>query len=161
MSDIESLQGRITSALDRIGAGVAGLSKAAPVTEAGSSDEDTSALHEQLDEERTANAQLEERVKALKERQDGNISQLEGRVDKQAAALATLDKELHRLRASNADLRELNAQLRRAAADGASSPELINRATMAEVEALSAQRSADVAEIEAIVSQLKPLIEEA
>lgn len=160
MSDIESLQGRITAALDRIGAGVADLSKAAPKAEATGAD-DIAALRAQLDEERSANTQLEERVKALKDRQDGNISQLETRVDKQAAALAALDTELHRLRASNADLRELNAQLRSAAADGATSPELINRATIAEVEALAAQRSVDVAEIDAIVSQLKPLIEEA
>ncbi|MDB9838642.1 hypothetical protein OAC40_00775 [bacterium] len=160
MSEIESLQGRITSALDRIGAGVAGLSKAAPVADTSNAD-DITALRAQLDEERSANSQLEERVKVLKERQDSNIAQLEERADKQAAALATLDVELHRLRASNADLREFNAQLRSAATDGAASPELINRATIAEVEALAAQRSADVAEMDAIVSQLKPLIEEA
>ncbi len=160
MSDIESLQGRITAALDRIGAGVAELSKAAPVPETTDAD-DVDALKAQLDEERTANSQLEERVRVLKDRQDGNIAKLETRVEKQAAALANLDGELHRMRTSNADLRELNAQLRSAAADGASAPELINRATIAEVEALSAQRSADVAEMDAIISELKPLIEEA
>lgn len=160
MSDIESLQGRITAALDRIGAGVAELSKAAPAPETTDAD-DVDALKAQLDEERTANSQLEERVRVLKDRQDGNIAKLETRVEKQAAALANLDGELHRMRTSNADLRELNAQLRSAAADGASAPELINRATIAEVEALSAQRSADVAEMDAIISELKPLIEEA
>jgi len=156
MSEIDALEGRIAAALDRIGAGVAQLSKAAP-----EGADDSEALRAQLREERDANAQLEERVRALKDRQENNISHLEERVEKQASALAAIEAELHRLRASNADLRELNAQLRSAAADGAASPELINRATIAEVEALEAQRAADVAEMDAILSELKPLVEEA
>ncbi|MDG1377549.1 MAG: hypothetical protein P8P56_11170 [Yoonia sp.] len=160
MSEIDSLQGRITAALDRIGAGVSQLAKTAPAAES-SAVADADALRGQLQEERSANAQLEERVRVLKERQDSNIAKLEKRVETQAATLATLDAELQRLRASNADLREMNAQLRSAASDGATSPELINRATIAEVEALAAQRAADVAEIDAIITELKPLIEEA
>lgn len=158
MSEIDSLQGRITAALDRIGAGVSQLSKAAPMDASGDTVDE---LRVQLDEERTANSQLEERVRVLKDRQDRNIAKLEGRVETQAATLASLDAELQRLRASNAELRDLNAQLRSAAAEDASSAELINRATIAEVEALAAQRSADVAEIDAIITELKPLVEEA
>lgn len=160
MSDINSLQGRITAALDRIGAGVSQLNKVSPQAESTAVAE-AAALRGQLEEERSANAQLEERVRVLKERQDGNIAKLEKRVETQAATLAGLDAELQRLRASNAELRELNAQLRSAASDGATSPELINRATIAEVEALAAQRATDVAEIDAIITELKPLIEEA
>jgi len=156
MSEIDALEGRIAAALDRIGAGVAQLSKAAP-----EGADDSEALRAQLREERDANAQLEERVRALKDRQENNISHLEERVEKQASALAAIEAELHRLRASNADLRELNAQLRSAAADGAASPEVFKRATIAEVEALEAQRAADVAEMDAILSELKPLVEEA
>ena len=40
-------------------------------------------------------------------------------------------------------------------------PETINRALIAEVDALRAQRSADAAEVDAILSELKPMIEEA
>lgn len=160
MSDINSLQGRITAALDRIGAGVSQLNKVSPQAESTAVAE-AAALRGQLEEERSANAQLEERVRVLKERQDGNIAKLEKRVETQAATLAGLDAELQRLRASNAELRELNAQLRSAASDGATSPELINRATIAEVEALAAQRATDEAEIDAIITELKPLIEEA
>ena len=160
MSDINSLQGRITAALDRIGAGVSQLNKVSPQAESTAVAE-ADALRGQLEEERSANAQLEERVRVLKERQDGNIAKLEKRVETQAATLAGLDAELQRLRASNAELRELNAQLRSAASDGATSPELINRATIAEVEALAAQRATDEAEIDAIITELKPLIEEA
>lgn len=157
MSEIDQLEGRIAAALDRIGAGVAKLGAVAPAA----SKDDSEDLRVQLDEERDANAQLQERVRALKDRQDSNVTHLETRVAKQAEALAAIEAELHRLRASNADLRELTAQLRSAAVDGATSPELINRAAIAEVEALSAQRAADVAEIDAILSELKPLVEEA
>lgn len=160
MSEIAALEGRITTALDRIRAGVA--RQAAAAAEAVDiPQEDTAAIQQQLDEERTANAQLEERVRTLKERQDGAIGDLERRAMTQAAALATMDAEMQRLRASNAELRDITAQLRSAAADGAVSAELINRATIAEVESLQAQRASEASEIDAIVSSLKPLIEEA
>ncbi|MCO4846461.1 MAG: hypothetical protein KC448_00630 [Yoonia sp.] len=158
MSDIAALEGRITAALDRIREGVARQS--APVAVQAPT-ADTDALRMQLDEERTANAQLEERLRRLKDHQDGAISDLEGRAASHAAILAGMEAEVQRLRASNADLRDMTAQLRSAAADGATSPELINRATIAEIEALQAQRTSEAAEMDAIVSSLKPLIEEA
>ncbi len=154
MSDINALEGRITAALERISAGMAGVSGTAIATKDG-------ALQQQLDEERTANAQLVERVKALKDRQDTKIAELEARVSAQADQMAQLDGELQRMRASHADLRDLNAQLRSVAADGAADPELINRALIAEIDALHAQRGADAAEVDAILNELKPLIEEA
>ncbi len=157
MSEINGLESRITAALDRIRSGLDGMSAAAPA----SAGDDSAALHAQLEEEKTANAQLIERVRVLKERQDGKIAELEGRVSAQAEQMAQLDGELQRLRASNADMREMNAQLRSTAADGAADPELINRALIAEVEALQAQRSADAAEVDAILADLKPIIEEA
>ncbi len=154
MSEINALEGRITAALERISAGMTQISQSAPTG-------DATGLQAQLDEERTANAQLVERVKVLKERQDSHIAELEARVSAQSDQLAQLDGELQRMRASHADLRELNAQLRSAAADGAADPEMINRALIAEIDALNAQRSADAAEVDAILSELKPLIEEA
>ena len=158
MSDIAALEGRITAALDRIREGVARKSTlvAAEIPSA-----DTDELRTQLNEERTANAQLEDRVRTLKDRQDGAIFDLEGRAASHAAILAVMEAEVQRLRASNAELRDMTEQLRSAAADGATAPELINRATIAEVEALQAQRASEAAEMDAIVSSLKPLIEEA
>jgi len=97
----------------------------------------------------------------LKDRQDGAISDLEGRAASHGAILAAMEAEVQRLRASNAELRDMTAQLRSAAADGATSPELINRAMIAEVDALQAQRTSEAAEMDAIVSSLRPLIEEA
>lgn len=154
MSDVAALEQRISVAMDRIEKGLGAMGAAAPA-------ETDSGLQAQLEEERFANAQLEERVKALKERQDTKIAELETRVAAQRDQMAALDTELQRLRASSADLRDVNAQLRAAATEGVADAELINRAMMAEVEALSAQRASESAEVDAILKELKPLIEEA
>ena len=159
MSDIQTLEGRITAALDRIrysAEKLATQTATEPADVGGASD-----LQALLDEERTANAQLGERVKALKDNQDGGLANLQNDLAQKTAALAGMESEIQRLRASNAELRDMNAQLRSAASDGATSPELINRATLAEVEALQAQRAAEAAEVDAIISTLKPMIEEA
>jgi len=58
MSQIEELQSRITAAMDRIGTGLSALSTAQDAAEQDD-------LKQALDDERTANAQLEERVKTL------------------------------------------------------------------------------------------------
>ena len=154
MSDVAALEQRISVAMDRIEKGLGEIGASAAAS-------DDAGLQSQLEEERFANAQLEERVKALKERQDTKISELEARVSAQRDQMAALDTELQRLRASSADLRDVNAQLRTAATEGVADAELINRAMMAEVEALSAQRASESAEVDAILKELKPLIEEA
>lgn len=59
MSEIEELQGRIAAAMDRIGAGIGALSATPEATDDGD-------LTQELEEERLANAQLEERLKKLK-----------------------------------------------------------------------------------------------
>ncbi len=151
MSDISALEGRITAALDRIRQGID-----AQTAQAG----DDASLKTALDNERAANAELVERVRVLKERQDGQVAALTERVEAQKAQMVKLDTELQQLRASNVQMRELNTALREAVTEGLA-PELVDKAVAAEVEALHAQRSADAAEIDAILSELKPLIEEA
>jgi len=158
MTDVTQLEQRISVAMDRIERGLGVMAEQAADADTGA---DAAGLAVQLDEERSANAQLEERVKALKERQDTKINELEKRVAAQRDQMAALDTELQRLRASSADMREVNAQLRAAAMDGVAEPELINRAMMAEVEALSAQRASESAEVDAILKELKPLLKEA
>ncbi len=155
MSDITALESRITAALDRIRAGVDKLSAAA-VPEV-----DTTALQTDLDEERMANAQLQERLRTLKDRQDAVIAGFENKLAGQQIQMAAMDAEMQRLRQSNVDMREINGQLRDAATEGVVEPELINRAMMAEIDALQAQRSSEAAEVDAILSELKPLIKEA
>lgn len=155
MTDISGLESRITSALDRIRVGVEQLNAAAsPAVDVG-------ALEEALDEERMANAQLQERLRTLKDRQDATIAELENKLTGQQGQMEAMDSEMRRLRQSNADMRDLNGRLRDAASAGVVEPELINRAMMAEIDALQAQRASEAAEVDAILSELKPLLKEA
>ncbi|MGJ8623623.1 MAG: hypothetical protein ACSHW1_12670 [Yoonia sp.] len=149
MSDIGNLEGRITVALDRIRRGLdaQGSGVASPELQA------------ELDRERASNAELVERVAILKDRQDTQVASLTKRVETQRDQLMKLDAELQQLRASNAQLRDLNTQLRETVTTGLA-PDLADEAAAAEIAALHAQRSADAAEVDAIIAELKPLIEE-
>ncbi len=166
MSELPQLEMRITAALERIKTGLEGLSAPAPTPEPEVDGADADALTAQvselgakLDEEQTANAQLEERVKRLKERQDGKLAELESNVDAGRARSARMDRELQRLRQVNAELRDINGQLREAVSAGVSEPHLVNKAMLAELEALRATRAADAAEMDAILHELTPIIE--
>jgi len=69
MTQIEELQGRILAAMERIGTGVEKLELArAQAQEEARAAADNSDLERALEEEKTANAQLEERVKVLHSR---------------------------------------------------------------------------------------------
>lgn len=162
MSDISDFETRISAALDRIRK-AAERGAAMPDAPAAPQTKDTTdleALRSQLDEERAANAQLEERVKLLKQRQDGKLSELEASVEANRKRAAGMDRELQRLRQVNADLRDINEQLRKAVEAGVSEPHLVNKAMMAELEALRATRAADAAEMDAILGELRPIIEQ-
>ena len=150
MDDIKAYETRIAAALDRIGYRLAKHGAGAAAS---------AELAVRLQAERDANAQLEERVKSLKARQDSRIAELEARLAEQAEQLAALDAELQQLRGSNADLTQVCGQLRAAATAGSADAELINRALVAEVDGLTAQRSAEAAEVAAILSNLKPLLQ--
>lgn len=164
MSDLPQLETRIATALDRLKHGLDGLASPAPVAapsgaDASELEAQVAALTGKLDEEKTANAQLEERVKLLKERQDGKLSELESNVDQGRARSARMDRELQRLRQVNAELRDINGQLREALSEGVSEPHLVNKAMLAELEALRATRAADAAEMDAILEELTPIVE--
>lgn len=161
MSDISILEGRITAALDRIRRGVEWmdeLAASAPALPIDAPDQGAAALRARLEEERTVNAQLEERVRALKERQDGRLAHLEAEVAENRARLTGLDEDLQRLRQTNAELRDMAAQLREALAEGVTEPQLINRAMLAELEALRAARTVDLAEVNAVIAELRPFL---
>ena len=163
MSDISILEGRITAALDRIRRGVEWmdeLAAAAPASPADAASLEAGSLRSRLEEERTVNAQLEERVRALKERQDGRVAQLEAEVAENRMRLTEGDEDMQRLRQANAELRDIGAQLRVALAEGVAEPQLINRAMLAELEALRAARAADLAEVNAVIAELRPLVGE-
>jgi chromosome segregation ATPase len=153
MSETAELEARITAALDRAEQALEALS----VREEG----DTRALKEELEAERTANAQLEERVRAIKERQDATVADLEDQVKRLRQAVGSRDGELQRMRSVNAELRQSNQALREANAEGLADAQLVNSSMMTELEALRALQAADRAEIDDILATLDPVLKEA
>ena len=163
MSDITDYERRIAAALERIGHGVETLAQPvatapepAPTGDAG----EVVALREALDSERAANAQLVERVRAIKEKQDSTIGALERRVARLTAQLEAGGLDAAKLRRANTQLSDASQALREAMAAGLPEPHLINKAMLAELEALRALRASDAAEMEEILAELKPLLTE-
>lgn len=165
MSQIEELHSRITAAMERIGAGVTTLTEreAEPVQDP--------ALIQALEAEKLANAQLEERLRALKAQHDDDMAALRAELDASAelqslrdeleaqnTAMGRLDMDVQRLRAANDQLRQSNAALRSANETGVGEPDLINKAMQAELEGLRAARATDAAEIGAVLAKLEPLL---
>ncbi|MBN9886550.1 hypothetical protein [Salipiger abyssi] len=180
MTQIDELQSRITRALDRISQGVEGLSAASvpapdavPETpeeaaDSGAAEAEIAALQLSLDEEKMANAQLEERVKMLHARLEEQATPapapdaaLQEQLAAQREGMAELDTELQRLRLSNDMLRRTNEEMRAALEANLGEPHLINKAMLAELEALRAARAAEEAEMRAVLGALEPVLAEA
>lgn len=124
-------------------------------------EQELAAAKDALSKERDASTELETRVGALKERLDSKLSASEGKDAARAARMEDLDMRVQRLTQVNADLRAINGRLRQAMTEGLPDAGMVNRAMQAELEALSAAREAEAAEVSAILSELKPLVTEA
>ncbi|ETX29439.1 hypothetical protein [Roseivivax isoporae] len=169
MTEIDELERRIAAALDRIARGVEAIERPAPEPpaepEAATADtvdpEAHAALATALEDERLANAQLEERVRALHDRQERQVADLRAQVTEGRESLAALEAELQQMRRAHETLREANAELTRALAEGAPSGTLIDAALAAELESLRAERAVETAETRAVLSALEPLLAEA
>lgn len=149
------LQRRLVAALDRIGQSAERLSGSG----AGAADPaEVEALKQALEDERLANAQLQDRNKSLKDRFEAAADASETALAEQRAAMARLDEDLQRLRTANDQLRESNRKLREANESGVGEPHLINKSMLAELEALRAARAADRSEADAIYAALTPLV---
>ena len=153
MSDISDYERRITAALDRaqqaleqLGAGDGG---------------DTAALTAELEAERVANQQLEERVRAIKEKQETTVAGLEAEVARLQEALKSRDAEVQSMRQVNEALRSSNVALRTANAEGLADATLVNDAMVSELDSLRAARAAERAEIEEILATIEPALKEA
>lgn len=167
MTDLAELERRITAALDRIARSADMFQTAPAASGAGSSDVDAAdddagatlaALRAELSTEQTTNAQLTERVHQLKQRQDNTISQLERSMARLTEQLDLQSLELLRLKKANAKLVAANAALRDTQAAGYPEGQVMNRSLSAELEALHAERRVEIAEMEEILAELKPLI---
>lgn len=153
MSDISELETRITTALERIGLGLAEMGPASSDTE-----NETAKVQLALDEERTVNAQLEERLHGLKDQHQTALSELQAELARLRDQVSSEEKTLTRLRKVNADLRANNDALRSAASDGVVEPHLINKSMMAELEGLRAAQAADRAELDSVLGELGAVI---
>lgn len=156
MSDPSALEERLAAALARIETATTNL----PDPQAIAADaKSQAALEAQLDEERGANAQLVDRAKALKDRQENQVAQLE----KSLAAAKTTEAEKNivqqKLKASIEDLRDQIARLTEANRAMVGDADLINTSMMAELEAMRASRRADVSDVDDILAQLEPHLE--
>lgn len=161
MQDIVELERRIAAALDRIGRGIEGLAPAAP---AAMVDEgEVARLREALEEERFANAQLNEKLKTLKERAVPGQTQavMAAKVERMTKQLDVQGLELQRMRKTVVQLRETLRALREAVSEGMPDAAMINRALLAETEALRATRLTELSMLDEILDELDPLIPEA
>ena len=122
---------------------------------AGADPAELARLREALESERMANAQLSERVRAIREKQETTLSALEKRLATATRSLETAQTEVTRLKRANLDLAEANRALIEAGNEPA--PHLINRAMQAELEALRAARAEEAAELAEILGGLAPL----
>ncbi len=176
MDAIDEYERRISFALERIERGVVALKAHAPAVFAVTAPEpapgpdnpvwaefaaqdkaEIARLAEALETERAEKAQLADRVRALREKQETTLSAMEKRLVQATQALEAAQVENARLKRANVDLAEANRSLVAAAGDPA--PHLINSALQAELESLRAERALDVAELDAILAGLEPLID--
>lgn len=168
MSEISDFETRITAALERIGRAVAAAEEQAEEQNASgggiASDEmmaEMGRLQEALDGERATNLQLEERVRAIHEKQQSHVASLEEEVETLRHQLMNHDAETQKLRRVNAQLRTNNTALREANATAIGDPALVNTALMTELEAIKVGRDADLVELDAILNELRPFTDAA
>jgi len=159
MADIVELERRITAALDRIGSGLEALPHE-PAAAAAADPGELDSLREALEAEKEVTAQLEERVKSVRGKMQGRIDELEDTVANLTTQARDTEVQTQRLRKTNQQLRQSLESLRAAQANEVTEPHLINQAMMSELEGLRAARDGDRAELDAILGELKPLLEE-
>ncbi|MDF0601440.1 hypothetical protein P1J78_11910 [Psychromarinibacter sp. C21-152] len=158
MTEIAELQRRLSEALERIGGGVEALEapRAAPAADP----EELRRLTEALEAEKELTAQLEVRVRAQKEKTERQGRELQTEIDRLKQELADAEIQAQRMRRTNTQLRQSIQALREAAEEGVAEPHLINQAMSSELEGLRVAREGDRAEMDAILGELKPLLEE-
>lgn len=147
MQEIAEFERRIASALDRIERRLDGGAGG-----------DLAELQAALDEERMTNAQLAERLRVVGERQAAEKAEIARLTEKLGAAVDQRDQVLQEVQAALSAANDELTSLRQAAVRGSTLPHQINRALLAEVEALRALRVADAAGIAAVMAELEPIV---
>jgi hypothetical protein len=162
MQEISELEKRITAALERIGKAVDRAASSAPRAPAAATapvpSASEAALRARLDEEKALTAQLQERLRAAKDREPKG--DLQEKIERLTHELDVQGLELQRMRRTASALRDQLAALTGAQASGSVEPQQINRALQAELDALRALRLSEVAEMDEILAALAPHIVE-
>ena len=126
-------------------------------------DADSSELAElraALAAERANSAALVDRIRTLKGLDQRQQTAAQARIDQLTKQLDVQGLELNRLRKSMIQLREALRVLREGAEGGTVDAAMINKAMMAEMEALRAARSSESAELDSIIAELATLVGE-
>jgi hypothetical protein len=165
MADFTDLEQRLAYALERIATATEGPARDAAGGAAGAGDPSASSievdvLKAELEAERSANAQLTERVRAIKEKQETLLTALERKVQTLSAQLEQQGGELQRQRLMNVSLTRTNQKLSDSLREGVADPGVLNEALRTEVEAMRLSRMAEMAEMEEILAELRPLVGE-
>ncbi|MEM1101452.1 MAG: hypothetical protein AAGH73_07960 [Pseudomonadota bacterium] len=164
-----ALEGRLAAALARIQGGLAKIPSAAPEAEpslpleaalpAAQPDAGRVAeLEAQLEEERSANAQLQQRVKQVRRKFEERVNTLESDLAAARAQVDASEQENAKLQRAGKEMRSALEALQKSSVDEAPDAHLINRAMMTELEALRAERSSEAREISELVSVLEPIV---
>ncbi|MEM1374299.1 MAG: hypothetical protein AAGF78_07955 [Pseudomonadota bacterium] len=170
--ELAGYEARLGAALGRIAAGVAkwpdveatAVSEPLPieapspaVPEAEEDADALAALRAELEEERTANAQLNQRVKQIRKRHEERVADFLARIADAEARAEAAERTVAKMRNASEDMRRTLSDID---AEGTPDAHLVNRAMMAELEALRAERAADATEIAEVMSALAPLVQE-
>lgn len=153
MSNVSDLENRLGRALDRIAKSAMALRAAKP-----EDNPDLENIRRQLEAERAKNAQLSERVNAVRQRQESSFATLERRLGRMTEQLDLQSLEMLRLKKANTKLIEANRKLRDGVEAQVIEPSAINRSLVAELEALRAERAAESAELEDALGELEPMM---
>jgi hypothetical protein len=179
VAELSTLERRLTDALDRVGRSFEVAIKALNEAEAGrakaEAERDQLAAGEGQGDpteleavrgelERTKAALEAERTERLEFSESGggdlSLIRARGEIEELHARIADLESGLHRLKLVNAQLRQNNRDLRKAHEANLADAGLVNTGLQAEIDALTAVRSADRTELDSILAALKPMIEE-
>lgn len=186
MSEIAEDEGRLVAALDRIEAAVALVAErraaeaalpmpqpamaepamaepaapAAPLPDPGPDPAEMEALRSALEAERAAKAQLVERVRGLKQKQETVMARLERRVAQLSGELEQAAAEILRQTTLVEELTAANRALRAAAEAGMPDGAALDRSMQADLRALDALRAAERAEVETVLGEIRRLIGE-
>ena len=158
MTDIAEFERRITAAMDRISKRV---TRGVDPNQVIWDDAAVANLQDQLDEERSTNARLVEELRAARAApKPAAPEDLSLRVADLTRQLDVQGLELQRMRKTAIQLRETLRAILEAQPKDAVDAHLINKSMLAELDALRATRATETAEIDEILAELAPLIEE-